>query len=254
MLPDFLKDSYKQYKDDTDRFATWLFNVAKKCGYEPENLTPTPSLDANGKGRRKKKTNQSKALEPEKYQVSIRDLCRFAQAVSKSSVKVPTSVLAVARRAIALRKDVTSYFVGQGSTASNRRHAHFIEVMEDICKSLEWEDAGSSASAKKDDKGVDSHVNAGGNADNADDEAWLNRFAVLTVEDIENITETVSERNEMVKVVAVEDEEAADPDDNEAYFSHAFFRVFCLFHDLQKWRTFLSETVSLEPAPHLVYN
>lgn len=67
MLPDFLKDSYKQYKDDTDRFATWLFNAAKKCGYKPENLTPTPSLDANGKGRRKKKTNQSKALEPENY-------------------------------------------------------------------------------------------------------------------------------------------------------------------------------------------
>ncbi|KAK5266969.1 hypothetical protein LTR99_006073 [Exophiala xenobiotica] len=239
MLPDFLKDSYKQYKTDTVRFATWLVNVAKKCGYEPEDLTPTPSLDANGKGKRKKNTNQSKAPEPEKYQISIRELCKVAQAVSKSTVKVPTSVLAVAKRAITLRKDVTSYFVGQGNAASNQRHAHFIEVMEDICKSLEWDDEGTSAAAKKDDKGVDLPNNAG---ENADDQAWLNRFAALTVEDIEDTTETVSERSEMVKVVAVEDEEAADPDDDEAYLSHAFFRVFCLFHDLQKWRKFLSET------------
>jgi hypothetical protein len=36
MLPGFLKDSYKQYKDDTDRFAAWLVNVARKCGYEPD--------------------------------------------------------------------------------------------------------------------------------------------------------------------------------------------------------------------------
>ncbi|KAJ9504002.1 hypothetical protein H2202_000058 [Exophiala xenobiotica] len=239
MLPDFLKDSYKQYKTDTDRFATWLVNVAKKCGYEPEDLTPTPSLDANGKGKRKKNTNQSKALEPEKYQISIRELCKVAQAVSKSTVKVPTSVLAVAKRAITLRKDVTSYFVGQGNAASNQRHAHFIEVMEDICKSLECDDEDTSAAAKKDDKGVDLPNNAG---ENADDQAWLNRFAALTVEDIEDTTETISERSEMVKVVAVEDEEAADPDDDEAYLSHAFFRVFCLFHDLQKWRNFLSET------------
>jgi hypothetical protein len=54
--------------------------------------------------------------------------------------------------------------------------------MEDICKSLEWEDEGTSASAKKDDKGVDLPINAG---ENADDQAWLNRFAALTVEEDE---------------------------------------------------------------------
>ena len=32
LLPSFLKDSYKQYKDDTNRFATWLVNIAKKVG------------------------------------------------------------------------------------------------------------------------------------------------------------------------------------------------------------------------------
>lgn len=47
MLPDFVKDSYKQYKDDTDRFATWLVNTAKKCGYEPELPAAGPAGKAN---------------------------------------------------------------------------------------------------------------------------------------------------------------------------------------------------------------
>jgi hypothetical protein len=43
MLPGFLKDSYKQYKDDTDRLATWLLSAAKKCGYEVPDLPPDPA-------------------------------------------------------------------------------------------------------------------------------------------------------------------------------------------------------------------
>lgn len=46
MLPEFLKDSYKQYKNDTDRFATWLLSAAKKCGYELPDL---PSVSASAK-------------------------------------------------------------------------------------------------------------------------------------------------------------------------------------------------------------
>jgi hypothetical protein len=40
LLPSFLQNSYKQYKDDTNRFATWLVNVAKKAGHEPARLPP----------------------------------------------------------------------------------------------------------------------------------------------------------------------------------------------------------------------
>ena len=38
LLPSFLQDSYKQYKDDTNRFATWLVNIAKKIGHQPAHL------------------------------------------------------------------------------------------------------------------------------------------------------------------------------------------------------------------------
>ncbi|RMZ78855.1 hypothetical protein DV738_g3704, partial [Chaetothyriales sp. CBS 135597] len=234
MLPDFLKDSYKQYKDDTNRFAAWLVNMAKACGYNLDTL-PTPSHESKSNSRakgkqRQKKVEQDTAPEPKLYQVSVREMYKLAEVVSKSSVKVPPSVLAVAKRAITLRKAITSYFIGKGSSASNRRHAYFIEVLEEICKSLSSDDgAGTLLSGKEDD--------------NADDPAWLNRFASLTVEAAEDTTETVSEGRELVKVVAVEEDEAADPGDQDARFlSHAFFRVFCLFHDLEKWRNFLSQT------------
>lgn len=40
MLPEFVRDSYKQYKSDTDRFATWLVNVASKCSPTVVSLDP----------------------------------------------------------------------------------------------------------------------------------------------------------------------------------------------------------------------
>ena len=74
-----------------------------------------------------------------KYQVTVGELLKLSRAVSKSPLKAPASVLAIAKRAIALRKKVTSWFLGRGCTASNNRHAHFAEVMEKICDILAWE-------------------------------------------------------------------------------------------------------------------
>jgi hypothetical protein len=41
---DFLKSSYKQYKEDTDAVATWLATTAKKCGYAVDLLVNKQSL------------------------------------------------------------------------------------------------------------------------------------------------------------------------------------------------------------------
>jgi hypothetical protein len=53
-------------------------------------------------------------------------------------MKVPTAGLTVACRAVTLRKDAASWFTGKGDTESNKRHAHFVEVLEEFCESLEW--------------------------------------------------------------------------------------------------------------------
>jgi hypothetical protein len=40
MLPDFLVDTYKQYKADTDAIASWLAKTAIQCGYSADLLPP----------------------------------------------------------------------------------------------------------------------------------------------------------------------------------------------------------------------
>ena len=75
-------------------------------------------------------------------------------------------------------------------------------------------------------------------------EAWMNRFAALTVDETEEFPETDSSRTDIIKVEAVEDEEFDEGhEDVEAFVSHQFFRIFCLFHDLKNYRAFIGETV-----------
>lgn len=178
----------------------------------------------------------AKSAEPVKYPVTVGELRKLGKFVSDSSTQAPASVLVIARRAITLRKNVTSWFVGQGSDATDKRHAHFIEAMEEICNLLEWR----FNERKSTNDGNGTTEPTAETQGDCDDKAWLNRFAALTVDEPEDIPETVSEHNEIIKVVAMEDE----AEDEGIVFSHAFFRILCLFHDLQSWRDFINRTVS----------
>ena len=168
--------------------------------------------------------------------MTVGELRKLGKFVSDSSMQAPASVLVIARRAITLRKNVTSWFVGQGSDATDIRHAHFIEAMEEICNLLEWR----FNERKSTNDGNGTTEPTAETQGDCDDKAWLNRFAALTVDEPEDIPETVSEHNEIIKVVAMEDE----AEDEGNVFSHAFFRILCLFHDLQSWRDFINRTVS----------
>ncbi|KAH8649226.1 hypothetical protein BX600DRAFT_484115 [Xylariales sp. PMI_506] len=70
---------------------------------------------------------------------------------------------------------------------------------------------------------------------------WLNRFATLTVEELEDAPESMEDANAMIKVEVVEDNDVTE-DVHDGYSSHAFFKMLCLFYDLQHWRTFISQT------------
>ncbi|CAJ2511208.1 Uu.00g068330.m01.CDS01 [Anthostomella pinea] len=210
MLPGFLRDSYKQYKDDTDWFATWLVNVAKRSPQDPGSNVELSAAADN------------------KYATTVSQLLAHGKAVAKSAIDVPASVLARARRAIKLRNDVTSHYLGKGDVASNRRHAHFVLVLEEICELLEWK----TSKEKKDGK----------QPPPTDAQAWLNRFAALTVEEAEDIPESIAAATskDIVKVEVVEEENTEEGRD--AHLSEAYFRLLCLFHDLENWRAFISQT------------
>ncbi|KAH6675354.1 AAA domain-containing protein [Plectosphaerella plurivora] len=213
-------DSYKQYKDDTNRFSTWLVNL---------EAAPTA---AKKKKNKKKKAGSAAPKPPVKYGVTGGELLAIARTVSKSKIKPPPRILNLAKRAIALRKSVTSWFVTRGRNASNKKHAHFIQVMEQICEILSWETTGTSDPTN----GADAEKAA--DAEDADSPAWINRFASLTVEDTEDDPEPSETSTNVIRVEAVEKDEEETVD---FFLSESFFKILCLLHDLTNWRQFLTD-------------
>ncbi|KAG5298448.1 hypothetical protein I7I48_07896 [Histoplasma ohiense] len=237
MLPEFLQSSYTRYKADTNSFATWLLETADRCGYRPPALSATLSTEEKGKGKGKRDDLDAGPLH---YSATTKDLQKLAEVVASSAVAVPMSVLAIVKRAIKLRKSVTSWFLGQGDSADNKRHAHFITVLEQICETLEWK---TNQPSKRDARQPPPTSEA--QSDDADADRFLNKFAVLTVEEPQDTAaQTQSTPAESKKIVSVT---VVEEDDNEAvdsYFGPLFFKTFCLLQDLNNMRTFISMTWS----------
>ncbi|PYI02612.1 hypothetical protein BO78DRAFT_463849 [Aspergillus sclerotiicarbonarius CBS 121057] len=211
MLPEFLQSSYARYKADANTFATWLLETANQCGYQPTLSATVPTAK--------------------------KDLQKLAEVVANSALTVPKSVLAIAKRAIKLRKSVTSWFLGQGDSANNMRHAHFITALEQICETLEWKISQPSKSDAKQPPTSEAQN------DDADADRFLNKFAVLTVEEPQDTAHTQpmpAESKKIVKVTVEEDEnDAAD-----SYLNQLLFKTLCLLQDLNNMRRFISITWS----------
>ncbi|KAJ5203160.1 hypothetical protein N7449_005239 [Penicillium cf. viridicatum] len=206
MLPQFLQSSYTRYKDDTNNFATWLLKAASKCGYQPHGFTSTaPTLK---KAKSKSKNKAANDSDPVQYTTTIKDLQLLADVVAKSALTVPKTVLIIAKRAIKLRKHVTSWFLGQGDSESNKRHAHFISALEKVCETLEWK---MNKSSNQDGEQPAPTSEAGGG--DADLDMFLNKFAVLTVEEPQESQQGQRKSAELKKVVKVE---LVENDEDEA--------------------------------------
>ncbi|KAL4795755.1 hypothetical protein BDV19DRAFT_362065 [Aspergillus venezuelensis] len=225
MLPEFLQSSYARYKADTNAFATWLLETANKCGYQPPGLAAAvPTVKSKHKSER-----DDLNADPVQYTATIKDLQILAEVVARSAPTVPKSVFTVAKRAIKLRKAVTSWFLGQGDSANNKRHAHFITVLEQICDNLEWKTTDTKQSPPT------SEAESG--------DTFVNKFAVLTIEEPHETMETQpapTESKKMVNVNVVEEEDETA----EQQLGQLFFKTFCLLQDLNNMRAFLSITWS----------
>jgi hypothetical protein len=236
MLPKFLQSSYTRYKDDTNSFATWLLQAAIKSGYKPHGLTSTAST--LNRGQRKGKKTAANDSDPVQYTTTIKDLQVLADVVAKSALTVPKTVLIIAKRAIKLRKHVTSWFLGRGDSEKNNRHAHFISALEKVCETLEWK---TNNRSNPDGEQPPPDSEAGGS--DVDLDLFLNKFSVLTVEDPPEPQQKQRKSPES-KVVKVE---LVEKDEDEAKDSHLgllFFKTFCLFQDLHNMRAFISHTWS----------
>ncbi|KAJ5088391.1 hypothetical protein N7456_012007 [Penicillium angulare] len=242
MLPEFLQGSYKRYKEDTNAFATWLLEAAVKCGYKPDDFenqgtTSQSGKDKGKKNKKKKKTVNLSASGPVQYFTSIKELQVIAELVAKSSLTVPRPILALARRAINLRKHVTSWFLGQGDSKNNERHAHFISALEIICDTLEWK-----VNKPSDFNAKHRPATSESGADDAEIDIFLNKFAVLTVEEpreSEPQQQALPESQKVVKVQVLDDDE---DEDEGSSFGIKLFKTYCMFQDLHNMRAFISHT------------
>ncbi|KAL4744107.1 hypothetical protein BDV11DRAFT_201525 [Aspergillus similis] len=226
MLPEFLQGSYARYKADTNTFATWLLETANRCGYQPSSLlasVPTTKTDTD----------------PLHYSVTTKDLQKLAEVIASSALTVPKSVLTIAKRAIKLRKVVTSWFLGQGDPTNNKRHAHFITALEQICETLEWK---TNRAPRPDAKQPPPTPEAP--SDDADANRFLNKFAVLTVEEPQDTAQTESTPAESKKIVKVTVVEEDDNETADSYLGLLFFKTLCLLQDLKNMRRFISITWS----------
>jgi hypothetical protein len=238
MLPKSLQSSYSRYKDDTNSFATWLLEAAGKCGFQPHDLiSPAPNLKKNDK--RKSNNKAANPSDPIQYTTTIKDLQLLADVVAKSALTVPRAVLIIAKRAIKLRRLVTSWFLGQGDSENNKRHVHFISALEKVCETLEWKTNNPSSS----DTEPPLPTSEAGGGD-ADLDLFLNKFAVLTVEEPQEPQEGERNSPESQKVVKVELVENDEDEATEEHFSLLFFKTYCLFQDLHNMRAFISQTWS----------
>ncbi|GAD96582.1 conserved hypothetical protein [Paecilomyces variotii No. 5] len=147
-----------------------------------------------------------------KANATIKDLEKLAQVVAGSAVTVPKN---------------------------NESHAYFITALEQICETLEWKTTQPSKHGAKQLPQTSEAQN-----DAADADKFLNKFAVLTVEEPQDTaaqTQPTPVESKIVKVTV--DEE----DGNEAansYLSQLFFEAICLFQDMNNMRAFISKTWS----------
>jgi hypothetical protein len=139
-----------------------------------------------------------------------------------------------------LRKAVTSWFLGLGDSTDNKRHAYFIAALEQICETLEWK---TNQPSKPDAKQPPPTSKA--QSDDADADRFLNKFAVLTVEEPQDTAAqtqpTPAESKKIVNVTVVEEDDNVAAD---SYLSQLFFKTLCLLQDLSHMRIFISMTWS----------
>jgi len=152
------RDTYKQYKEDTLAFTTWLSQVAKSCGWKPLSkpqtstaTTDSPAAAEKGprlKGKERKLAREAAKSAPPKpdavppratvkYEITTKELLDQVEIVAqakKHKARCPEGVQKVLERAIDLRKRCAAWFretdFRQKYAESNKGHQHFIDVLE----------------------------------------------------------------------------------------------------------------------------
>ncbi|CAM6087362.1 unnamed protein product [Calypogeia fissa] len=207
-LPEFIFDSHKQYKADTNQFTSWLVETAEGLGYDldlqpvsvieddpPRKNPPHRSGRTKGKARKqqgskggsapKSPAAGSSSFIAEYKRIFVKEFTKIANFIAGSAnkVKVPNLVLNLARRAIAMRKRCAEWFKQQApedeDDISAKTHQHFITVLEEVVEIL---DPLCERDCKPTSKTKTSNVAETQNL-TSQGETLVNPFSILDIED-----------------------------------------------------------------------
>lgn len=246
--PNDLLSTYKQYKADTESIAGWLAETAVKCGYK---IPTPPSTRLKGKARKTSK-QASDAGSPKppapsipKYTIKVSDFVAMAKTIAeceKPKIKIPEALHNLFGRAIEKRRKFTEYCesLRHGNKDSNRRHSHFVGVLNAAWDTLRPSSVTRSQATTR-----------AADTDAAKSVASLlsNRFAGLHVEDLDHVPDTTGEKPSASKSASEDDSYrlshtkpatiVRDEDDIEAEFFFAI-TLFCM--EIMQVRTHIRTT------------
>jgi hypothetical protein len=155
MLPECFVDSYKRYKADTTKIATWLAESADISGFTNKHsvlqanntaVNQQPKAKLKGRARKlardaanseKKTSTQSVFPTPQHYVVKTKDFVPMAVAIASClppKIRPSSALLEVVRRTIAARKSCAMWYAA--GSDGNEGHQHFISVLEEALSIL----------------------------------------------------------------------------------------------------------------------
>jgi len=171
--------------------------------------------------------------------VSSKDILSLANTIAKSEnplITVPSDIIRAALRAISARKRSNAYFESKtdGDAATeekNRSHTYFISLMEQVVMVLQPRFATTAGNGSGE---------LGQGPSPSSLEALENRFAALELEDLvesddETTTNQPAPSSETRFVYGVDPGKVIEDLEQEKLFA-----VYCLFDDLDRLRTFVS--------------
>lgn len=275
MLPDFLSNSYVQYKEDTNNFITWLVDTAKKYGYVRPPSIPTStdavprlkgrartdakkaasistSTDATPPLKGKANTDEKKAAsmpKRKKMEVSVQDIVSLAKTIvantsRKNPVVVPQYVLKWARSAVDARRQFVTWFQTQAFNQpalqdDNERYTYFVQVLEDALDILAPHvTASPKENALPTRSDPSKQVEAPG-------QTLRNMFENLEMDEPQEIDLLDAAVVDVHDVVAVEDsietqlKELCELESSEAEMR---FAIFCTLQDAHRVKDFIIKT------------
>ncbi|KAI9091296.1 hypothetical protein DFS34DRAFT_329689 [Phlyctochytrium arcticum] len=253
-LPAFLADSNKRYKEDTSRLAHWLATTSKCLGRELDiqqvaQPQAAPSKRLKGKARKAAREKEGRVRGHEapgtgaatprrpatKSILTVKQFKELANYIVQAGVTVPSYVLSLAERAIAVRKECSDYFrqvpgKSQSELKSDKTHWNFIEVLQNVADMLR-------PLCPRNVEATEPVQDAA----NADETVTLeNKFALLDFEDLPDelaIDESSPLSSSLPAAYEIDHQEYdVEEDDSEVFFS-----VYCLFKDLANIRAFIQD-------------